>query len=173
MLADRINGEGKKSAAIKYPRYEVEPAGKLLNEYFRSGNPYKFSPRELQLLNYIDRLINQPVLYESLRRGINVVAEDYFGTSIAWGIAAGVDESLLKYLKKFILPEDAAILLDGERFKEAKEAGHKHEENEELIKRAREAHLQLAKEYGWIKIEANQSVDAVHEQIWKIVKDKI
>jgi len=173
LLAERIKGEGKKAIYIKYPRYEFEPAGKLINEYLRQGNPNNFSPRELQLLHYIDRLYNQPVLMEALRRGTSVVAEDYFGTSIAWGEACGVDPELLKYLKKFILPEDVAILLDGQRFKKAVETGHIHEEDEELTEKARQAHLKLAKECGWKVVNANREIENVAEDIWKIVKSKI
>lgn len=172
LLEKRLVQEGQKARYFKYPRYEVEPAGKLINEYLRHGNPYNFNPRELQLLHFIDRLYNQPILMEGLRRGINIVAEDYFGTSLAWGAANGVDLNLLKYLKKFVLPEDLAILLHGERFKDGVEAGHQHEENEELVKRAYEAHLQLALEYGWIKVNANQSAENVADEIWQIVKEK-
>ncbi|MFA6393348.1 MAG: hypothetical protein WCW25_00525 [Patescibacteria group bacterium] len=173
LLADELNSKGLKARYLKYPRYGVEPAGKLINEYLREGNPHNFNPRELQLLHYIDRLFNQPFLYEALRKGINVIAEDYFGTAMAWGAANGVDTELLKYLNKFILPPDSAILLDGERFKEAVEAGHHHEENEELIEKARQAHLQLAKEYGWIVVNANQDINEVHEQIFKRVHNKL
>ncbi|MFA6106995.1 MAG: hypothetical protein WC745_05005 [Patescibacteria group bacterium] len=172
-LAERIKGEGEKATVIKYPRYEVEPAGKLINEYLRGGNPYNFNPRELQLLHFIDRIFNQPFLFTALRKGINVIAEDYFGTSIAWGMASGVDAGLLKYLNKFILPPDLAILLDGERFKDGIEAAHQHEQNEELIAKARQAHLQLAREYGWIIISANQDINEVHEQIYEQVKKRL
>jgi dTMP kinase len=170
LLADELNSEGLKARYLKYPRYGVEPAGKLINEYLREGNPRDFNPRELQLLHYIDRLFNQPFLYEALRKGVNVIAEDYFGTAMAWGAANGVDTELLKYLNKFILPPDLAILLDGERFKEARESGHAHEEDEELIEKARQAHLQLAKEYGWMVIQANRSISEVRERILNYVK---
>jgi len=173
LLAERIKGEGEKSTVIKYPRYEVEPAGKLINEYLRGGNPYNFNPRELQLLHFIDRIFNQPFLFTALRKGINVIAEDYFGTSIAWGMANGVETDLLKYLNKFILPPDLAILLDGERFKDGIEAAHQHEQNDDLIAKARQAHLQLAKEYGWIVIDANRSIGEVGKEIYSAVNNVI
>ncbi len=173
LLAERIKGEGEKAIVIKYPRYDVEPAGKLINEYLRGGNPRDFNPRELQLLHYIDRLFNQPILMQALHKGINVVAEDYFGTAMAWGAANGVDIELLKYLNKFILPPDLAILLDGERFKDGIEAAHQHEQNDELIAKARQAHLQLAKEYGWIVIGANRSIEEVHEKISELLKERL
>lgn len=177
MLVDRLNSTGQKAECLKYPVYNLEPAGKLINAYLRNGNPYNFSPREVQLLHYVDRIKFEHILTDKLNKGINIIAEDYFGTAVAWGIGAGVESELLKYLYSFIYKEDLVILFDGERFKESIEQNHKHETDDELIHKVRQAHLKLGQEYGWIKINANLTIEQIHQQLWqeviKIIKPNI
>lgn len=170
LLVKAIKKTGKKAEYIKYPIYKSEPAGKLINEYLRKNNPHKFTSREFQLLNFIDRIVYEPILKNKLAKGVNVIAEDYFGTAMAWGLATGVDLKFLEYLNKFVLKENLAFFLDGERFKKAKEKNHKHEKNEKLIEKARIAHLKIGKKYGWQRINANLSIEKVHEVIWKKVQ---
>lgn len=171
LLVKAIKKSGKKAEYIKYPIYDSEPSGKLINEYLRKGNPFKFSPREFQLIHYIDRLGFQPVLKDKLEKGINIIAEDYFGTAIAWGTAAGVSQKLLEYLFRFILKEDTAFLLDGKRFEHAEEKNHKHEKDKELMKKVKKTHLQIGKKYGWKKVNANLPIKELHAIIWKEVSE--
>lgn len=171
LLVKNLKKNGYRAEYIKYPIYDLEPAGKLLNGYLRQGNPYGFSPREFELIHFIDRVSYEPELKKKLEKGINVVAEDYFGTALAWGIGAGVDKKLLEYLYSFVLKEDLAILFDGERFKNSIEKGHKHENNEELINKVRRAHLAIGKKYGWEKINANLPIEKLGVIIWRKVEN--
>lgn len=173
MLVDCLNKKNIKAEYLKYPVYNLEPAGKLINDYLRGGNPYNFSSRELQLLHYIDRISFEKVLKNKLRRGVNIVAEDYFGTAVAWGIGAGVDEKLLKYLYSFVYKEDIAILLEGKRFAHSIEKNHRHENDSELIGKVSKIHSILGKEYSWAKINANQSIENVHQEVLRIINKKL
>lgn len=173
MLVDHLNKKDIKAEYLKYAIYGLEPAGKLINEYLRGGNPHNFLPRELQLLHYIDQITYEPILKEKLSRGVNIIAEDYFGTAIAWGAGAGVDRKFLEYLYSFVYKEDLAILFDGERFTSSIEKNHKHETDLDLINRVRNIHLELAEKYHWIKINANRSINDVHSDILNIIAKTI
>ncbi len=144
MLVDYLNKNEKPAEYLKYAIYDLEPAGKLINEYLRGGNTYNFTPREFQILQYVNKINFEPILNEKLNKGINIIAEDYSGTSVAWGIGAGVDEKLLEYFYSFVRKEDLAILFDGERFTSSIEKNHKHENDLELTGRVRRVHLDLA-----------------------------
>jgi len=170
LLVKAIRKSGKKAEYIKYPIYDSEPSGKLINEYLRKGNPYNFSPREFQLIHFIDRINFEPTLKDKLEKGINIVAEDYFGTAIAWGTAAGVSKKLLEYLNKFIFKENIAFLFDGKRFEHSEEKNHKHEKDRELMNKVKKTHLQIGKKYGWKKVDANLPIEELHAIIWKEVK---
>ena len=170
LLVKKLKNNGYKAEYVKYPVYQLEPAGPLINAYLRKDNPYNFSPRELQIFHFIDRIKFEPILKNKLDKGINVVAEDYFGTALAWGTGAGVNRKLLEYLYPFVLKEDLAILFDGVRFRNSIEKNHRHENNEILINKVRETHLWASKKYGWEKINANLSIDEISGIIWKKVK---
>ncbi len=170
ILAERLNNEGIKTEYLKYPIYDLAPSGPTLNNYLRGGNFFNLSAREAQIIYALNRTQYQNELEQKLNQGINIIAEDYVGTGIAWGTGTGVDENFLKYINRHLLKEDLVILLDGQRFSEATEKNHLHEKNQELTNKVRLAHLKLAEEQNWIIINANQPIEKIHGQIFKKVK---
>lgn len=170
LLVKMLKKNKYKAEYVKYPLYDLEPAGKLINDYLRKGNSYNFSAREFQLLHYINKLNFESVLKNKLNKGINIVAEDYFGTTIAWGIGTGVDRRLLEYFYPFLYTEDLAILLDGKRFTQSIEKNHKHEQDGVLMQKVRKAHISLAKKYNWQKVDANLAIEEVQKIIFEKVK---
>lgn len=173
MLVERMNKEGYVAEYLKYPIYTQAPAGPIINNYLREGNIYELNAREAQLLYVLDRTQYEPILKEKLQKGVHIIAEDYVGTGISWGIGAGVSEQFLKDINKHLLKEDISFLFEGERFVEATETGHKHETNNELIETVRKAHDTLGKECGWIRINANESIPTIHKKLWDIVTARI
>lgn len=185
LLAERIINYSKafplfsprhRALHLKYPLYDLRPTGPLINEYLRGGNPHGFSPREIQLIYIQNRMAYQKELIRTLTEivprhvGTNVVAEDYTGTGIAWGVGAGVSKDLLVELNRDLLEPDIAFLLDGRRFTNATEKDHTHESNNKLTEIVRLVHLELAREFGWHVIDANRPVEEIHEDIWARVQ---
>jgi thymidylate kinase len=170
LLVEELKKEGKKAEYLKYPIYDIEPSGKILNNYLREGNLYNLSPREAQIFYTMNRFQYEHALKEKLEQGINIISEDYTGTGLCWGIGADVDEDFLRLINKNLLKEDLAFLFDGERFTEATENNHKHETDEELLQKVREAHIRLGEEFGWKKINANLSIDEIKEIISNVIQ---
>jgi len=170
MLVDRIIKDGKKAEYVKYAHYELEPSGPIINSYLRQGNPYNLTPTEFQIIQVLNRTQYQTTLEENLKKGITIVAEDYIGTGIAWGIGAGVRPELLTLLNSHLIKEDIAFLFTGEPFSAGKEREHLHEENETLTKRVASVHSDLARTYGWTLINANRPRPEINEEIWQKVK---
>lgn len=169
ILVDKLKLHGLKAEYLKYPIYDLAPSGAILNNYLRQNNFYNLTPREIQIIYAFNRAQYEKNLLEKLSRGINLVAEDYTGTGLAWGLAAGLDENFLKLINSNLLKEDLAFLFDGERFLKSIEYNNQHETNYQLISRARIAHLRLGYEFGWVIINANQSSKQIHEKIWNRV----
>lgn len=170
LLVEQIKALGKAAEYLKYPIYDLEPSGPLLNNYLRQGNPLNLTPRDAQMVYFINRLEYQPSLEEKLAAGINIIAEDYHGTGIGWGAAAGVEIDFLVNLGKDLLAPDCCISLDGERFTKAVEIGHKHETNNELSDRCRQILLTLARENNWVIVDANQTIEVVQAKLWQQLK---
>jgi len=170
MLVETLRQTGADAEYLKYPVYELCPSGTLINDYLRQGNFHKLTPREAQIMYAVNRTQYEETLKQKLAQGTQVVGEDYTGTGLAWGIGAGVDEQFLKFINSHLLKEDLAILLDGERFATGIEKNHQHEQNEELTNNVRLVHLRLAQEKNWHIINANQTIEQVHNAIWETVK---
>jgi len=168
LLVERLSKEGHNAKYLKYGIYDLEPSGPILNGYLRNGNPYKLTAREFQIIQSLNRTQYESKLKEDLEQGTNVVAEDYWGT--AWGIGAGVDKNFLLEINKHLLREDLAFLFIGDRFSSGVEKNHRHEGDEELTKRVARFHAELANEFGWIWINASQTIDRVSDDIWAQIK---
>ncbi len=155
----------------KVPYYKISPLGPRICSYVHGGNPENMSPREFQDLGTLHRYQDiNPTINRVLSEGKTVLLEDWVGTCFVWGMVTGVPKSHLVDTNRGLLRENCTILLDGDRFLEAKEKGHVHEDKEELIQRAREVFKELAAQFNWNIVNANESKEIVHENIWKIVQ---
>ena len=172
-LVEDLELIGQKAEYLKYPVYDLTPTGPKLNEILRGGKKQAVSEEELQGIYIQNRRDFQPQLIKKITEGINIIAEDYIGTGLAWGAAKGADLEKLIAGNKGLLKPDIEILLDGERFLEAKEKNHLHESDDELVDKCRENHLLLAARFGWAIVDANQSIEAVHKSLLKVINKKI
>ncbi len=171
-LAKRFVEEGKQILLMKYALYDLEPTGPLLNKILRHPEELdkKYAEEEIQEIYAQNRREFQETLVSVLNAGITVLAEDYTGTGIAWGMTRGLSVERLEEINKGLVEPDIAILLDGERFDTGKEKGHRNEDSgDEIWEKNRQIHLDLASRYGWHKVNANGSVGEVEEKILKVI----
>lgn len=173
LLVSRLNEAGKKAFAMKAPIYDLAPSGPMINDYLRNGNPKQFSGREAQMLYAFNRIQYQNELLARLSCGEWIVFEDYWATSVAWGGASGVETDFLIELNSCIHQANLNILMTGERFLSGVETKHKHERNKDLVEKAEKIFLEMGKRYDWPKVNANQAIEAVHADIWKIVEKEL
>ncbi len=172
LLVESMENSGLKAQYLKYPIYDLTPTGPLINEVLRGAGGQSMPEEELQAIYTQNRRDYQPQLIKLIDEGINVVAEDYIGTGLAWGWSKGADLEKLIASNKGLLKPDIEILLDGERFIEAKEDGHLHEKNDDLVEKCRANHLQLAARFNWAVVNANQEVEEVQEEILKVIEER-
>jgi dTMP kinase len=165
LLKEKLEELGNKVVTVKYPIYDLAPTGPQINAYLREGNPQGFSPEEIQLAYANNRKDSTEKLKELLLENDFVILEDYTGTGISWGMGRGVSKDYLIEINKDLLKEDLAVLMDGKRFLKAEEKNHMHENNYELTNKVRQAHLELAKQFGWKIVNANQSIEEVNKNI--------
>ena len=174
-LVERLRSEGFDVEYVKYPVYDVEPSGTYINEYLRGDASGRgrddMTEDELQMWFAINRYQFEPTLKGWLAAGKIVVAEDYRGTGIAWGTVKGADTEWLERINSHLLDEDLVIMLDGERFIRAKEAGHAHEDNDEFMKRSSEVHTYLAAKYKWnVASVIPGDIEGTLDRVWEIVR---
>jgi len=166
-IVEKMNAGGQKAEYLKYPIYSIAPSGKIIDDYLRKRNGFNLSAREVQIIFALNRFQFESTLKKKLDEGINIIAEDYTGTGIAWGMAMGVGEKFLEEINSCLIKEDLSFFFYGQRFKSGVESGHRHEENESFMLKAEKTHLALADKYGWIKINANQNIEEIHNEVWR------
>jgi len=169
-LVDKLKAEGHDAVYVKYPVYDVEPTGRYLNDFIRSGGAQEISEEELQMWFTLNRHQFEPTLKDWLASGKIVVAEDYIGTGIAWGTVKGADTEWLEEMNKHLVAADLSILIDGERDVSAEEEGHLHEGNLDFMKRARQVHLELGERYKWTKVPLQATENETASLIWAVVE---
>lgn len=162
MLAEKFGAH-----YIKYPVYDLAPTGPAINAILRQGVPA--TPLELQTMYAQNRRDYEPTLREILQVK-PVVGEAYIKTGIANGLLEEVPRELLDEINKDLLIEDHGILLDGERFVSGIEREHRFEMGD--WERTREIHRELAAEFGWDIVDANRSIEAVHNSIIECISSK-
>lgn len=172
LLVKFLQVQGKKANRLKYPVYDLEPEGPFIYKYlrdpeFRGAN--ELSTEELQMKYAENRKRYEETLKERLASGEWIVAEDYTGTGIAWGLTWGANLEYLEDINKDLLQPDLSILMHGERFDTAIEVGHRNETNADRIRICRNFHLLLGERYQWGQVNANQSVESVQADIVKLV----
>ncbi|MBI5412753.1 hypothetical protein HZA42_00195 [Candidatus Peregrinibacteria bacterium] len=172
-IVERLKKLGKRAVYLKYPIYDIEPTGPFINSILRSGNKQKISEEELQLWFVLNRYQFEPKLKEMLKKGITVVAEDYIGTGIAWGMAKGALHAELESMNKFLVQEDVAIMMDGQRKLSAKEKTHIHESDDALAEKCRRIYKKLAKRYKWRVVKVDKDSDVTASRIWNAIRNPV
>lgn len=165
VLAEKLRPKVQRLEITKYPIYD-SPSGIEINEVLRHGK--RMSEDELQRRFAQNRRDYEPILENKLDNGIWIIAEDYKGTGIAWGYTRGIDLDLLEEINVGLLEPDLSILLDGNRFLNGIERGHRNEDDV-VWDRSRESHLFLAKRYKWTIVNANGSIEEVGNRLFTLV----
>jgi len=170
-LKEQFEKIWKKVKIVKYPIYDLEPTGPQINYFLRDSSAPKISGESFQMMYIQNRLDYEPQLKKDLKSYDVVLAEDYIGTGMAWGMTQGVPYTWLqaKNMQYKQMAPDLEILMDGERFLAGKEHNHRNEKDDEAVEKTRQNFLFLAKKYGWPVVNANQEKDQVTADLWNII----
>lgn len=170
LLEEYLKRKGQKVKRIKYPIYDLEPTGPIINAVLRKGK--QMAEDALQTMYAQNRKDYESTLKEMLNDGTTVIAEDYIGTGIAWGLVRGLKITFLEKINKKLFPPDVSIMLYGTRFPTGREVTHRNEMDDTLWQNAAEKHDYLAERYCWDKVLANQTEEKVLKNIIKVLKKR-
>lgn len=158
---------------LKYPVYLLLPTGPRINSYLRKGNPENLTMFDAQKIYAQNRIDYQPSLEIGLKHDEIIIAEDYFNTGKAWGVAGGVELEKLDAINSGQRIPDLSLFLDGERFNQGIETNHTHESSNKMWQACREAHIMLARRENAPIINANQPPEKVVNELMQYIEPLI
>src|SRR3989344_7229082 len=166
LLAQWLATNGHKVLHTKEPSHG--PIGVLLRQYLKKEN----DPLIDALLFTADRAEHlEKEIRPSLEKGEIVVCERYFYSTIAYQVGQGLDKNWLKDLNAFALKPDLTILLDLNPEVSVKRTSTNEKfEKLEFLKKVNSNYKVLAREFGFVTIDASKGKSEVKEEIRSIVQ---
>jgi len=167
LLEEKLRDHHVLVKRIRYPVYSQHPTGPMLDSMLHRKRE-KLDEEEMQRLFSQNREEFEPTLTSWLSSGLCVVAENYKGTGIVWGMVRGLKLEQMEEINRDNIDPDIAIVIDGPKREDFE--GHPYGEDDEEWYRARKMYLQMADKYGWVRVGADAPVLVVANRIWAVVK---
>ncbi len=173
LLRDRLKAGGHKSRLVSFPDY----ATSIGEEIARSlQGEREYGPDVMQLLYVANRYERKPDLQRWLDGGLMLVCDRYLASSIAYGVAFGLDRQWLIDMQRFLPPPALTILLDiaPETAVQRKSVDRdRYERDLALLGRVRETYHALADDPSWIRIDGERPKDAIAADVFTAVSARL
>jgi dTMP kinase len=176
LLTDYLNKKGKRTHITK------EPTSGLIGGLIKSQltHDWRSSPECLQLLFSADRAYHlEKEIIPLLKKGINVISDRYFFSTMAYGNLEIKDlDWLIEINKKFIFPDLTFFLKVSPKVCIERIKKDRFEitlfEKEEILERVWKNYEKLAKEFKNIYIlNGERPIEEISKEIIKIVNKKL
>ena len=164
-LVGRLRDAGVAAEQTGFPDYAT-PLGHEITAFLRGERDYPAEAR--QLLYTANRWERAAELRGWLAEGRAVVVDRYIASGVAYGAAQGLDLDWMLAVERGLPPADLTILLDITpevslaRKTTARDA---YEARTDLLARARDAYHTLAREPGWLVVDAAADRDTVRGRV--------
>ena len=165
LLRDHLRGGGSKARVVSFPDYGTA-IGEEIARALQGEREY--GPDVMQLLYVANRYERRPDLERWLAAGIALVCDRYVASSVAYGVAHGLDAAWLTDMQRFLPPPDLTILLDiapeTATIRKAVDRD-RYEADLALQERVRDSYRQQVEQQGWVRVDGEQPVSAVAEAV--------
>ena len=164
-LVGQLRAGGVTAEQTGFPDYAT-PLGHEITAFLRGEREYPAEAR--QLLYTANRWERAAELRAWLAEGRAIVVDRYIASGVAYGAAQGLDMDWMLAVERGLPPADLTILLDITpevslaRKTTARDA---YEARTDLLARARDAYLTLAREPGWLVVDAAADRDTVRDRV--------
>ena len=168
-LRDRLRTAGGKARVVSFPDYGTSIGEEIA---LALAGEREYGAEVMQLLYVANRYERKEDLKRWLDGGLTLLCDRYVASSIAYGDAQGLDTTWLTQMQRFLPQPDLTILLDiaPETALARKASGRdRYEQDLGLLGRVRQSYLGLAAQPHWLRVDGEQSKDAVEAEIAEAV----
>ena len=173
-LLAAFRSAGHTAEFLTFPAYETAIGTEIDNALHGQRD---YAPDTLQLLYIANRFEFRLKIESWLAAGTMVVCDRYLASSIAYGVAQGLDAAWLIEIQQRLPQPSLTILLDihpDASLTRKKVARDKFERDLPLLGRVREGYLRQAEQSkDWIRLEGHQDRDAVSAAVLSAVRARL
>lgn len=129
----------------------------------------------LHMLYSLNRWENQELIIKHAENSDFVIADRYYPSNLAYGVARGLRLDWLEGLDRGLPPANLIIVLDVPvlaSFDRKSSERDVHERDRHLLLKVRRTYRTLASRLDWKVIDATRPVAEVHDVVWSVVKRK-
>jgi len=173
LLADRLAKEGFSVKTMAFPDYSTK-IGEEIKAFLHGERDYPIEVRHMLLS--ANRWENKAAIEAMLKANNIVILNRYYQSNLVYGLASGLKLEWLQSLDAGLPKEDLVIVLDISpevSIKRMQRKGDIFEMNDDIVNNVPRLYRELAHKYNWVLINGDRSKEDVHNEILKIVEEKI
>lgn len=173
LLVKNLKERGYQVEKMAFPDYNT-PIGKEIKAFLLGEKEYNVHVRHI--LYAANRWERKEDIERWLDEENFVLVDRYSSSNLAYGLANGLDLDWLLSLERGLPEADLIILIDTSpeaSFERKHVERDLYERDLSFLKKVREAYIQLSRKFNWIVVNGERSIEDVHNDIWRIVKDSI
>ena len=173
LLGAALEHDGHVVKPLSFPDYDT-PIGREIR--CALDGKRAFTPDVMQLLYVANRLERRPQLDEWLAAGHVVICDRFRASSVAYGVAQGLDAVWLEEIQRTLPQPRVTVLLDiaPETAVARKSTGRdRYERDLALLGRVRTSYQRQASQPGWVLINAEGVKDDVARAVAAAVTPRI
>jgi dTMP kinase len=173
-LRDHLVAAGRECRLLSFPDYSTS-IGAEIGRALHGEREYP--PDVMQLLYVANRHERRQQILEALGAGVTLICDRYIASSIAYGVAQGLDAGWLETIQRLLPAPDLTVLLDiaPESAARRKSAGRdKYESDLGLLSRVRDSYRrQAAANPSWLRLDGERPREAVSADILTAVATRL
>ena len=158
---------------ISFPDYETT-LGKEIRKFLDGSVDY---PQQVRAMLYAANRWEKKAELEAILSKTDVTIVDrYSGSNLAYGVSNGLELEWLLHLEEGLPEPDLVLLLDASPTKLVPRRGDRkdsYERNIVLQEKARDAYLDLAKQFGWNVVDADGGIEETSRGVISAVSQSL
>ncbi len=172
-LRDALGQRGQRCELLSFPDYETA-IGSELHRALHGEREY--TPDVMQLLYVANRYEVKPMIDRWLADGRVVLCDRYVASSVAYGVAQGLDAAWLQDIQRFLPEADLTILLDitpDVAVARKAQGRDRFERDLALLNRVRDSYRTQAAGPRWASIAAARPKEDVSADVRQAVSSRL
>ena len=165
-----------KSKCVKFdfPDYTT-PIGKEIKQFLNGQRVY--SDQVKMMLLSANRWEKKTEIDRVIGKGTTIIMNRYYQSNLVYGVSKGLELDWLLALDEGLPKADLVIVIDIKTdtlvTRSKKSVIDTFEKDRELIRKVKKTYRLLAKKFTWYVVDGEKSVDDVHSQVLRIVRNTV